>query len=414
MNREKEQKCILGFNEALTMTLDNIAPLASQRVALCDAVGNVLAEDLVALVDSPSIDGSLRDGYAVVAEDIRFATAENPVELPLLGGVAAGDVCLVRGGSQRVVRVLTGAPIPDGSDAVLAEEFVAVSDTTVQFFTNAESGQNILFRGSDVKKGVLLACSGSHITPGLLGLFAAAGHSEVEVVSQPRVACIATGDEVVAPGLPLAAGKLYASNITMLAGWCRLYGFPVTTTLVPDDQQSIVEAICALQMSHDVIITSGGAWMGERDLVARALSSLGWQKVFHQIRIAPGKGVGFGLLEQTPVFILPGGPPANLMGFLQIVLPGLQRLCGKSFSGLPKCQVIISEEITARFADWTQFYYGVLDEKEDAGDAVFRVVCTKSRLRAMSEAQVIVRIPEGQTSLAKGAVVSAQRLDCHG
>ncbi len=414
MNREKEQKCILGFNEALTMTLDNIAPLASQRVALCDAVGNVLAEDLVALVDSPSIDGSLRDGYAVVAEDIRFATAENPVELPLVGDVAAGDDCQVQGGSQKAVRVLTGAPIPDGSDVVLAEEFVAVSDTAIQVFGNAESGQNILAQGSDVKKGALLACSGSRLTPGLLGLLAAAGHSEVEVVSQPRVACIATGNEVVAPGLPLAAGKLYASNITTLAGWCRLYGFPVTTTLVPDDQQSIVEAIRVLQTSHDAIITSGGAWTGERDLVARALGSLGWQKIFHQIRIVPGKGVGFGLLEQTPVFILPGAPSANLMGFLQIALPGLQRLCGQGSLGLPECQVIISEEITTRSADWTQFYYGILDEREDTGYAVFQEVCTKSRLRAMSEAQAIVRIPEGQTSLAKGVVVSAQRLDCHG
>ncbi len=166
MNRKEEQKCILGFNEALTMTLDNIAPLASQRVALCDAVGNVLAEELIALVDSPSVHGSLRDGYAVVAEDIRFATAENPVELPLIGGVAAGNDCQVQGGSQRAVRVLTGAPIPDGSDAVVAEEFVAVSDTTIQVFSNAESGRNILVQGGDVKKGALLACSGTRLARG--------------------------------------------------------------------------------------------------------------------------------------------------------------------------------------------------------------------------------------------------------
>ncbi len=412
MNTVKERKLALGLDEALRMTLETLVPLPSRRVALCDAVAGVLAEDLVALVDSPSVDGSLKDGYAVVARDIRSATLENPVNLSLVGEVAAGGDCLVQGGSQKAVRVLTGAQVPEGCDAVLAEEFVTVEGDRLIVFAEAEPGRNILPQGSDVKKGAILARSGSRITPGLLGLLAAAGHNELAVVPQPRVALIATGDEVVAPGAPLVKGKLYASNITTLAGWCRLYGLPVTTTLVPDDRQSILEAILKLQKSHDVIITSGGAWTGDRDFVVRVLDELGWQKIFHRIRIGPGKAVGFGLLDNTPFFILPGGPPSNLMGFLQIALPGLQRLGGRVSYGLPERWVLVAEELTTRFADWTQFYYGILEEKTGHELPIFRPLRNKSRLRSMSEAQAIVRIPEGKTAISKDAFVSAQILDC--
>ena len=150
----------------------------------------------------------------------------------------------------------------------------------------------------------------------------------VPVFRKPVVGIIGTGDEIVEPGNPLAEGKLYASNIITLAGWCNRYKMKTRMTIVKDDYDALFNALKILSEETDAVITSGGAWTGDHDMVAQVLEGLGWEEVFHRIRIGPGKAVGFGMLNKKPVFILPGGPPSNLMGFLQIALPGLLALSG--------------------------------------------------------------------------------------
>jgi molybdopterin molybdotransferase len=402
-------KLQLGLDEALKLTLDQVTSLETSRVNLLDGLNHSLAEDVIAKVDSPSIDASMKDGYAVISAEIQAASRQQPVRLKLLDSLSAGESRTIRVQPRTAVRVLTGARLPAGANAVIAEEFTEAERGDIVVFNHAEPGRNILPRGSDVTKDEIVGHRGSLVTPGLAGILAAAGLSRIPVVRRPVVAIIATGDEVVVPGRPLPEGKLYASNMTTLGGWCRRYQMDISLTVVQDDFEAIRRTLSSQIESADAIVTSGGAWTGDRDLVAKVLDRLGWQQVFHRIRIGPGKAVGFGLLKHKPLFILPGGPPSNLMGFLQIALPGLLKLAGHRHAGLPEVKVRLAAELTGRNIDWTQFIYGSLEPKGDL--PLFHSLNAKSRLRSMAQAQAVVAIPEGVTHLPAGAVISAQRLD---
>jgi molybdopterin molybdotransferase len=398
----------LGLDEALKMMFEHIEPLPAQSVQLVDSVDRVAAADLFAQVDSPSVDASLKDGYAVMSGEVCNATADRPVRLKLSGHMAAGSnqpLCI---GPGLTVRVLTGAAIPAGADAVVSEEFTVSDGSDILVQTFAEPGRNILPKGSDVSVGKCIVRRGQRLTPGMVGMLAAAGHSDVPVISSPTVAVIATGDEVVAPGQALAEGKLYASNMTTLAAWCRRYRLQTRMAVVRDDPDAIRETLKTFGSQVDAIITSGGAWTGDHDMVAHILGQLGWRQVFHRIRIGPGKAVGFGTLNAKPVFILPGGPPSNLMGFLQIALPGLMALSGHARPGLPTAKVRLASELRGRYADWTQFVFGALEEQD--GLPVFHSLRNSSRLRSMAEAAAVAAVVEGRTLIPEGSVIAVQVL----
>ncbi|KAB2891998.1 MAG: molybdopterin molybdotransferase MoeA [Desulfobulbaceae bacterium] len=398
----------MGLNEALTLTLERLSPLEGETVPLFDSVDRVVAGPMPALVDSPSVDASLKDGYAVISREVAGATSEKPVRLKLLGSVAAGASAGAAVTAGTAIRVLTGARIPRGADAVVSGEFAIPGDNDVGITTFAEPGRNILPRGCDVTAGAIMAQPGTVLTPGLVGLLAAAGHSRVSVVRHPRVAIVATGDEVVAPGQPLPDGTLYASNMLTLAAWCRRYRMDTETAIVADEPHEMKKVFSHALTRADAIITSGGAWTGDRDMVARIMAELGWEQVFHRIRIGPGKAVGFGLLAGKPVFILPGGPPSNLMGFLQIALPGLLRLAGHRRPGLPQVSVRLSTELAAAHPDWTQFIFGRLEQQGEF--PLFVPMKGNSRLGSLAEAEAVATIPEGRVRWPAGSIVAVQLL----
>jgi molybdopterin molybdotransferase len=242
----------------------------------------------------------------------------------------------------------------------------------------------------------------------VLGILAAAGFGTVPAYKRPAVGIVATGDEVVAAGQPLPEGKLYASNLVTLNAWCRRYGMGTLLRVVCDEKETLRSCIEAAITSCDALLTSGGAWTGDRDLVARILGELGWKKSFHRIRIGPGKAVGFGKLMGKPVFILPGGPPSNLTAFLQIALPGLLKLCGYAAPHLPLMSATLCQDISVRTKGWTQFVFGVL--KAEDGRMQFQPLELKSRLQSMARAEAIVCVPEGINWLPKGSVVQVQLL----
>lgn len=398
----------LGLKEALFLTLENITPLPAENVSLVESVDRVAASDLYALVDSPFMDSSRKDGYAVLSHEVLDATAEKPVRLRLLGSISAGDEKDITIKPGKTVRVLTGARIPTGADAVVAEEYVKKEDRDVLVEAFAEP-KNILKRGSDAAFGECILRKGQKVSPVMAGLLAAAGHSVVPVVRNPIVGIIGTGDEIVEPGQPLAEGKLYASNIMTLAGWCNRYKMKPRLTVVKDDPDDILRAIRALSDETDAVITSGGAWTGDRDLVAQILENLGWKEVFHRIRIGPGKAVGFGMLDNKPVFILAGGPPSNLMGFLQIALPGLLALSGHTNPDLPRMNARLASELREGELDWTDFFFGTLEF--DDGLPNFYPMKKRSRLRSIAKATAVVAIPEGKDCLQEGSVIHVQLLE---
>lgn len=398
----------LGLKEALRLTLEQIGPLPAEHVAVTDSVDRIVASDLFALVDSPSVDASLKDGYAVLSRDITHATTHAPARLRLIGSMAAGSDKDMRIQPGTTVRILTGARIPTGADAVVREEVVQLQGNSVLIEKPVEAGTDILPRGIDVTSGNCILRSGQEISPGLAGLIAAAGHSRIPVFRNPLVAIIATGDEIVAPGRLLPEGKLYASNIVTLAGWCNKHKMKTLLTIVGDDRREIVGVLERLSVETDALITSGGAWAGDHDMVATVLEGLGWKKVFHRIRIGPGKAVGFGTLNEKPLFVLPGGPPSNLMGFLQIALPGLLALSGHRYPGLPTITARLGSEIRGKEPDWTDFVFGVLEF--DAPLPTFHPLEQRSRLSSIAEATALASIPEGRDHLPEGSVIPVQLL----
>ncbi len=397
-----------GLKDALTLTKENVKCLSFENVHLIDSIDRVAASDIYAVVDSPSVDASLKDGYAVISHEVKSATDEKPVRLLILGSATPGDDGVIQVTPGTTVRLSTGARIPVGADAVVPEEFVKHKDSYALIGVHAEPGRNILLRGSDVSSQKCLIESGRMISPSMVGLLAAGGHSTVPVFKTPNIGIIGIGDEIVEPGKPLKTGKLYASNIMTVACWCIKYKMKARMTTANDDYSDILNTLKTLSEETDVIITSGGAWTSDHDFIEKVLEGLGWKKIFHRIRIGPGKAVGFGILNGKPLFILSGGPASNFTGFTQIVLPGLLTISGHRTAELPSVNAILASEIRGRNSEWTDFFYGHINF--DKIFPTFYPFKERTRLASISEATTVASIPEGQECIPAGSTVCVQLL----
>ena len=399
---------MISYELAYQQTLERIQPLGEEMVPLLESVGRVTSRELVSKVDSPTDDVSLKDGYAVRAEDVAQASQDNPVRLKLIGMIPAGGDWdgFVQPGEA--VKILSGGRVPQGADAVLAEEFTDEADDVITAYADAHAGRNVLLAGNDIHVGKPLVSQGERLSPMKVGLLASAGYVDVPVVRQPKVAIIATGDEVVAPGNPLPDGKLYASNLVTLAGWCVRYGFIPQTYVVPDDAEQIRTVLLNVLQEFDVVLTSGGAWKSDRDLVVHILEEIGWEKVFHRIKMGPGKAVGFGKYQGKAVFLLPGGPPSNHMAFLQFALPAIKGMAGWQDVDFPMTAVRLAKPLRGQI-DWTQFEHGKLSY-DDNGELIFSASRQKSRLQMLASSDAIAKIPEGVEYIPAGEIIQVQKL----
>lgn len=405
--RRTTPRQFIGFQTALKRTLSKIKPLKVVEKALAESVGCVSAEKLRARVDAPSADVSMKDGYAVCSMDIEDTLHSTAVRMRLDGVAAAGEKRRLAVGPGSAVRVLTGALLPENADAVVAEEFTRRDDDYVSIEAHTEKGRNILCRGSDIAKDEVLIETGYVLTPGMIGFLTAGGRDRIRTYRKPQVALIATGDELVIPGQPLTEGKLYASNMLTLAAWCRRYGFKTELDIILDEESILKEKLLFGIKHNDAVITSGGAWTGDRDLMARVLNELGWEKVYHRVRLGPGKAVGLWMFQGKPVFILPGGPPSNLVAFLQLALPGILKLAGCKTPGLRQIIIELAETVEGQ-SDWTQAVFGFLQMKKD--QSCFRPAKGSSRLRDLAEAEGLLLIPEGVTKIRAGQKAAVQLL----
>ncbi|MGD9074101.1 MAG: molybdopterin molybdotransferase MoeA [Desulfobacteraceae bacterium] len=401
-------KNFIGFTEALELTVSSVPRVGTEALPLDLLTGKISSEDVISRVDCPSVDSSLKDGYAVVSSDLSGASGENLINLRVMGQVTAGSSSKLAITNGQAIEITTGAPIPKGANAVLSREFCHRRGDEVCCFNTAEPGRNIFKKGADIRGGQTIVSKGEMLSPPLIGLLASAGLEQIRVCKSPQVAVIATGDEVVAPGAPLTEGKLYASNMVEICSWLSLFGFSFRTQLAPDSEEEIASTITE-QLPHvDAFITSGGAWGSERDLIIRVLEGLNWQGVYHRVRMGPGKAVGFGLLEKKPFFCLPGGPPSSEMAFLQLALPGLLAMEGYRNSPFLSVAARLTETVRGD-EDWTQFIHARI---ELGGDAiVVHPAKQKSRLQSMARKDALIVIPEGCEVLSGGEVIQIQLLD---
>lgn len=392
----------IGFDRASDLALGNIAPLGTENVSASDLVGRVCAQDVIALIDYPSSDSSLKDGYAVVSQDVAAACVSSPVRLSVEGTVAAGDECMAMVTKGTTVRVLSGSPIPRGADAVLAEEFVQVGPGQVEALACAERGRNILFKGDEIRNGEILARAGRVLTPSKVSLLVAGGLNRVSVFRRPIVGLLATGNEVLLPGRAPETGKLFASNLALQQAWLRSRSIETIIRQAGDSLEELTAAVDSMLSNCDVLLTSGGAWKGDRDLIVKALDMLGWDPVFHRVRIGPGKAVGMGFLEKKPIFCLPGGPPSNEIAFLMLAFPAVLRMAGCRGFPYPRLTGTLAEEVGGQ-EDWTQV---IPCRAERRGSEIHLApLHRRQRLRTMARTDGLVLVLEGVKSIPAGSSV---------
>ncbi len=354
------------------------------------------------------MDSSIKDGYAVLSVDVEQASLENPRTLKVIGRVAAGEKTNISLTSGVAVKVMAGAALPKGTQAVVSQEFTRQRGDEVQVFIDAEPGRNILFKGSDVKAGMVILSKGQRLRPSRVGFLASAGLDSARVYRRSRVAVIATGSEVLGPGQPTSPRKIFASNLVNIGAWLKSFGIKVKTAVVEDREEEITQTIINHINWADAILTSGGAWKGERDMVVKILDRMRWHKIYHRVRMGPGKAIGFGLLRKKPIFCLPGGPPSNEMAFIQLALPGILRLGGSREPPFPFIKANCTMALTGQ-ADWTQFIYARLNKVDEK--ILVEPISLKSRLQGMADASSIICIPERQNRLEKNQLIDVQLLN---
>jgi molybdopterin molybdotransferase len=397
----------------LSEVLAAIRPLPPGQLGLDDAEGAVLAEDVTAAWPLPPFDNSSMDGYAVLAADVAAATPERPVTLPVRDEVPAGDTRphdLVPG---TCLRIMTGAPLPSGADAVVPVEWTDggnAGNGQVTITRAPEPGNAIRWVGGDAAAGDVLLVAGTRLGPVQIGLLAAAGRSTVTARPKPRLTVMSTGNELIEPGQPVIPGQIWESNSRMLAQAAQQAGYRATRQpIVPDDKRAVLAAIEEALACADVVVTTGGVSMGgEHDIVKAALQDLG-TVTFRKVAIQPGMPQGFGLVGPggTPIFTLPGNPVSAYVSFQLFVRPAASVLQATDPERLTAGSAALGGPVRSP-AGRRSFLRGVLDA---AAGVVAPVSGQQShQLASLARANVLIVVPEAVTELPAGTEVDVLEL----
>ena len=334
---EEHQRVVLG----------DARPLEAVRVSLLEADGLVLAESVTADWPLPSFDNSSMDGYAVHAIDVAGATEASPVRLPVRGDIAAGQESAQRLEPGTAVRIMTGAPVPEGADAVVPVEWTDGATDEVSISRAPDLGAHIRRRGEDVAAGEIVLEPGTPINARVIAMLAAVGVAGVPVHRRPRVTVISTGDELVDPGAELGPGQIVDSNSYMLTAAVREAGADaVRVGPVRDDEEELERVLVEEAARSDLILTSGGVSMGAYDTVKAVLLRMGGVD-FVKVAMQPGMPQGSGLVGSTPIVTLPGNPVSSFVSFEVFVRPLIRRLLGHASLERPRLHAICSREFAS-------------------------------------------------------------------
>jgi molybdopterin molybdotransferase len=402
---------MLSIEQALEQILEAFHPLESERVPIVDALGRVLAEDVYADVDIPPHSNSSMDGYAVLAADTTGASRKAPVRLRVVGELAAGYVTETKVEPGAVIRIMTGAPIPPGADAIVKVEDTASEDEWVEIFAEAPLGQYIRPAGEDVCQGELVLRRGTVVRPQEIGMLATLGQKDVSVVRRPRVAILATGDEIVEIDAPLALGKIRNSNsYSNAAQVVRYGGIPVMLGIARDQVDELTKKIReGLAQGVDLFLTSGGVSVGDFDVVKDVLAAEG-EIGFWRVRMKPGKPLAFGRIGDVPVLGLPGNPVSVMVSFEMFVRPAILKMLGRTDLERPTVEATLMDEVKRK--DDRRHFLRVRVE-EQAGE--YRATLTGGQgsgiLSSMVKANGFAILPEEWTHAPAGARVRVMLLD---
>lgn len=314
----------ISFDDALKIALDATSPItATEMIAISDADGRVAAADIVSSLDVPPFDRSAMDGYAVRSAD---CTAPSAV-LRVIGRVFTGEVFPGEVAPGECVEIATGAPMPKGADSVVMVEQTTTSGDCVTIRTTIGPGINIGRRAADIAKGAPVVSRGDVLTPSRIGAVAAVGVQQIEVFRKPSVAIVSTGNEVVAPGLPLPPGHIYDINRFTLEAVARRHGGRPVALASPGDSIDQLDRVLDAAVAYDLIVFSGGSSVGDRDLVRDVISARG-EILFHGIAVKPGKPTAFARIGSSLFLGMPGNPTSCLSNAYILLIPVLRKLAG--------------------------------------------------------------------------------------
>jgi molybdopterin molybdotransferase len=394
--------------EAQAVVLAHAVPLPTRLLPLSsDLLGLILAEDVVSDVDSPPCDKAMMDGYAIRAGDLATGMAV----LTVIEEVTAGRVPRLKLGPGQATRIMTGAPVPEGADAVvMVERSRLLDDSRVELRDQPHPGQHILFRGNEMRRDEKVLSSGTALQPQEVGLLALVGRAQVSVVPRPRVALLTTGDELVEPSQVPGPGQIRNSNGPLLAAQVvRAGGVPETLGIAPDRVDALRERVLR-GFQADVLVLSGGVSAGKLDLVPGVLAEAGVQAHLHKVRLKPGKPFFLGTAARSDrapllVFGLPGNPVSSFVCFELFVRPALRRLAGHADVGPPTLTASLSADFVYR-TDRPTYYPAVLQTSPEGRQVRALPWSGAADLRALGGANALLVLPAGDLRYVAGDCVT--------
>lgn len=398
------------LEEAQRIVLEATPTLGLEKVSILDALGRVLGEDIVAERDNPPWNNSAMDGFAVRWDDIKQEHAiEKTVTLKVIEDVPAGKMPTKSVGPGQAIRIMTGAPIPQGADTVLKVEDTEHTPDSVRVFKPEARGSNIRPQGEDVKKGECIIAKGTQIRPGDAGMLAILAKSFVFVYQRPRVAILSTGDELADLDERFSEEKIINSNSYGIAAAVQeAGGIPFLLGIARDTPEALKEKI-SHGLTADVLVLSGGVSMGDYDFTKAVFRELGAEMNFWKLAIRPGQPLAFGKIQGKLAFGLPGNPVSSMVTFEQLVRPAILKMNGHRTYGRPLVQAVIQEKFSKR-TDRRHFLRGVLTREE----GVFKVRTTGAQgsgiLTSMVKANCLIDIPVEVERVNPGDLVTVQLL----
>jgi len=394
---------LLSVDAYQAAILAAISPLPPVSLELADAEGCVLAEDVTAAVSLPSFDNSSMDGYAVHAADTTHSSERKPLTLEVTAEIAAGDTGAYQLASGTAIKIMTGARMPAGADAVVPVEWTDGGGKRVEIYRPVAAGNAVRYVGGDATEGETLLTKGIRMRPMQIAVAASAGRKMIKVRPRPRVVVLSTGNELTEPGTPLVPGQIWDSNSYMLAAAAREAGAVTSRrAVVPDDPAGVLSALEAQLSEADLLVTTGGVSMGgEHDVVKAALRELG-TVAFGKVAMQPGMPQGFGTLGEgrVPIFTLPGNPVSAYVSFQLFVRPAIAALQDTGDLRLPVARATLTGPVRSPEGR-RSFLRGVL-----TGGQVAPLSGQGShQIAALGRANALIVVPEETTRLPEGEAV---------
>ena len=400
------KKELIGYEEAREALLERVSPVGTERVPLIGSAGRVLARTLTAAEDVPAFDRSSYDGYALRSADVASASREAPAALRIIGEIPAGTAPSITLTAGTAAKILTGAPVPEGADAVINFEATEFTAEEVKLFAPLPAGANIVRAGEDVKRGAALLRPGTAIDAGAAGVLAAQGAAWPEVYRVPRVAVLSTGSELVeADEDDIPPGKIRNSNAYTLCAALRRYGLePVYLGIAGDDAGDIAGLIEQGLRDCDAVVSTGGVSVGDYDLTPEAMERAGAEILFRGVAMKPGMACAYGVAGGKPVCALSGNPASSLTNFYCIALPALRKLAGHAVA-LPAELTVTLRDGFSKPSRGTRLLRGTLELSRGAAEMILPGDQGNVVISSAVGADVMAIVPAGSGPLEAGKLL---------